>query len=97
MNKLPNVFANPITKKMNNYQDSYRSSNKEIIYNQKEINKKINEIFSSNNHVYKSKVKITLSNEIIETQLVGKTNIHLLTLDGKLIKITDILNIEKVY
>ncbi len=97
MNKLPNVFANPITKKINNFQASYRSSNTEIKYNPKEINKKINEIFSSNDHVYKSKVKITLESGTIETELVGKTNVHLLTLDGKLIKITDILNIEKVY
>lgn len=96
MNRLPNVFQNPINKKINNVQDMYRSSNKELNYSPKEINKKINQIFGSLNHVYKSKVRITLKDKVIEDEIVGKTNLNLLTLDGKLIKITDILDIEKI-
>lgn len=65
-------------------------------YNPKDINKKINEIFGSLNHVYKSRVRITMNDGIIEEQIVGKTNINLLTIDNKLIKITDILDIEKI-
>lgn len=96
MNKLPNVFANPITKKFNNYQDLYRSDRDIKTYNQKDINKKINEIFGSLNHVYKSRVRITMNDGIHEEEIVGKTNINLLTIDNKLIKITDILDIEKI-
>ena len=96
MNKLPNVFASPINKKLNNYQDIYRSDRKVKSYNPKDINKKINEIFGSLNHVYKSKVRITMSDGIKEEEIVGKTNINLLTIDNKLIKITDILDIEKI-
>lgn len=96
MNKLPNVFASPINKKLNNYQDMYRSDRKVKSYNPKDINKKINEIFGSLNHVYKSKVRITMSDGIKEEEIVGKTNINLLTIDNKLIKITDILDIEKI-
>lgn len=96
MNKLPNVFASPINKKLNNYQDMYRSDRKIKSYNPKDINKKINEIFGSLNHVYKSKVRITMSDGIKEEEIVGKTNINLLTIDNKLIKITDILDIEKI-
>ncbi len=96
MNKLPNVFANPITKKLNNYQDLYRSDRDIKTYNPKDINKKINEIFGSLNHVYKSRVRITMNDGIHEEEIVGKTNINLLTIDNKLIKITDILNIEKI-
>lgn len=33
---------------------------------------------------------------IHEEEIVGKTNINLLTIDNKLIKITDILDIEKI-
>lgn len=95
MNKLPNVFASPIDKKLNNYQDMYRSSQNNVVYNPKDINKKINEIFASNNHVYKSKVKITTKNGILDEVIIGKTNTSLLTLDNKQIKITDILDIEK--
>ena len=61
-----------------------------------DINKKINEIFGSLNHVYKSKVRITMSDGVKEEEIVGKTNINLLTIDNKLIKITDILDIEKI-
>ena len=96
MNKLPNVFASPINKKRNNYQDMYRSDRKVKSHNPKDINKKINEIFGSLNHVYKSKVRITMSDGIKEEEIVGKTNINLLTIDNKLIKITDILDIEKI-
>lgn len=96
MNKLPNVFASPINKKLNNYQDLYRSDSTTKSYNPKDINKKINEIFGSLNHVYKSWVRITMNDGIIEEQIVGKTNINLLTIDNKLIKITDILDIEKI-
>ena len=48
------------------------------------------------NHVYKSKVRITMSDGVKEEEIVGKTNINLLTIDNKLIKITDILDIEKI-
>lgn len=96
MNKLPNVFASPINKKLNNYQDMYRSDKKVKSYNSKDINKKINEIFGSLNHVYKSKVRITMTDGVKEEEIVGKTNTNLLTIDNKLIKITDILDIEKI-
>lgn len=97
MNKLPRVFANPIDKKMNNTQDLFRSSNTyELNYNPKDINKKINQIFADTSHVYKSRVKITLKDGEIDAEIVGKTNLNLLTLDGKLIKITDILDIKKI-
>lgn len=96
MNKLPNVFASPINKKLNNYQDLYRSDRAQKSYNPKDINKKINEIFGSLNHVYKSRVRITMDDGIYEEEIVGKTNINLLTIDNKLIKITDILDIEKI-
>ena len=41
MNKLPNVFASPINKKLNNYQDLYRSDRAVKSYNPKDINKKM--------------------------------------------------------
>ena len=41
-------------------------------------------------------VRITMDDGIHEEEIVGKTNINLLTIDNKLIKITDILDIEKL-
>ncbi len=91
----PRVFANPINKKIDNVQELFQS-NKDRGVNPVDVNKKINEIFASRNHVYKSKVKITLKDRVIDTDIVGKTNINLLTLDGSLIRITDIVDIERI-
>ena len=92
----PKVFANPINKKIDNVQDLFRSDKDSRSINPVDVNKKINEIFASRNHVYKSKVRITLKDGVVEKEIVGKTNINLLTLDGNLIRITDILDIEKI-
>lgn len=91
----PKVFANPINKKISNVQDLFRSD-KSNRTSPIDVNKKINEIFASRNHVYKSKVKITTKSSVFETEIVGKTNLNLLTLDGKLINITDIVDIERI-
>ena len=91
----PRVFANPINKKIDNVQELFQS-NKDRGVNPVDVNKKINEIFASRNHIYKSKVRITLKDGVVEKEIVGKTNINLLTLDGNLIRITDILDIERI-
>ena len=97
MDKLPKVFANNINHEINNYQNMYRSSiNDNKTYTIKDISKKINNIFNDSNHIYKSHVLITLKDDKIDTYVVGKTEVNLLTLDNKLIKISDILNIEKI-
>lgn len=92
----PRVYANPINKKIDNVQDLFRSDKDSRSINPVDVNKKINEIFASRNHVYKSKVRITLKDGVVEKEIVGKTNINLLTLDGNLIRITDILDIERI-
>ena len=92
----PRVYANPINKKIDNVQDLFRSDKDSRSINPVDVNKKINEIFASRNHVYKSKVRITLKDGVVEKEIVGKTNINLLTLDGDLIKITDIVDIERI-
>ena len=92
----PKVFANPINKKIYNVQDLFRSDKDSRSINPVDVNKKINEIFASRNHVYKSRVRITLKDGVVEKEIVGKTNINLLTLDGNLIRITDILDIERI-
>ena len=93
----PKVFANPINKKINNSQELFYGSNKEERNNNsKNIIKEINNIFSSSNHVYKSRVLIKTNSEEITCDVVGKTSSSLLTLDGKTIRINDILDIKKI-
>ena len=57
---------------------------------------KINDIFSSSHHVYKSRVRITLKDDIQERTIIGKTSNQLLTLSGDKISIVDIVDIERI-
>ncbi|MBE6156318.1 MAG: hypothetical protein E7161_01040 [Firmicutes bacterium] len=98
MKDLPKVFANKISENINNTQDIFygndRSNHKKP--DSLSIVRKINSIFASTSHVYKSKVKIELKDKTEEKVIVGKTTTHLITIDGELIKIIDIVDIEKI-
>ena len=98
MKDLPRVFPGKINDNINNTQEYFYGSDRSIIkkYDERTILTKINNIFSSSNHVYKSKVKITLNSDTLIEEIKSKTNSDLLTLNGKHIKIKDILEIEKV-
>ena len=95
---LPNVYANPIDKNFDNVQEFFYSSSVPLMRNNnvEDVLVKINKIFNSRHHVYKSKVRVVLENEILETEIIGKANGNLLTLDGKKIKIVDIKDIERI-
>ena len=96
----PRVFASPINKIIHNSQEVYYERNnsyqKEIHRDQIDINKKINDIFNSSHHVYKSKVSIKTNNGNVICDIVGKTANSLLTLDGKTILIANIIDIKKI-
>jgi len=95
--QLPKVYANPINKELRNNKEVYYGSNNEIrAIKDENIPKKINEIFASPHHVYKSKVRIrTIDNEF-EAVIVGKTNNYLLTLSGDKIDINKIDSIDRI-
>lgn len=96
---LPKVCAIPINKPITNNREYHISSVTENEIRKKpaeNIPKKINEIFSSPNHVYKSRVRIIIDNNEVEEVIVGKTNNYLLTLSGEKININSIEQIEKI-
>lgn len=102
-NKLPKVFANNIEKEINNNEKIYSSyseqnkKKKEITENQftkKNINQKINEIMNSKNYIYKTPVKIKTKNDEITTKIIGKNRQNIITIDNKLIRIDEIIDIE---
>lgn len=99
MKDLPRVFANKINENINNTQEIFYGNDRKILKNNNSLSivKKINNIFASSNHVYKSRVRITLKDMEIEKVIVGKTNVNLITIDGELIKINDIIDIEKIW
>lgn len=94
--KLPNVFANPIAKKITNVQETYHGSLRgEVSKPTMDVDKIIDSIFSSGNFVYKSSVLIETTSETFTCELVGKTSNSLLTMDGRVIPISSIIRIEK--
>ena len=96
MKDLPKVSAFPINRKLNNFQESFYGKGEERHSYKGNIINKINDIFSSSSHVFKSRVRIYLKDDIIERTIIGKTGTDLLTLFGEKVRITDILDIEKV-
>lgn len=98
MKDLPKVFEGKIDNIMKNTQDIFYGNERseEKKRDSLSIIKKINNIFASPNYVYKSKVRITLANSVVEKVIVGKTSTSLLTITGEQIKIIDIMDIEKI-
>ncbi|MBQ6841479.1 MAG: hypothetical protein IJO63_05140 [Bacilli bacterium] len=95
MKDLPNVSAFPIEKELHNSQERYYGSHS-IPDKKVNVMAKINDIFSSSHHVYKSRVRITLKDDIQERTIIGKTSNQLLTLSGDKISIVDIVDIERI-
>ena len=104
--KLPKVFQNKIDKDISNNNKFYYSANKDENNNETKgetkskiikpnnINKKINEIFSSPSYVYKASVEITTKDSTITTKIIGRNKSYLITMDNKTIPINDIVDIK---
>ena len=90
--ELPKIFQNKISKdsnvrvKYSKYEEKY---DKDI-----NINQKIQTIFNNMNYVYKMDTIITLSNEIKTVTIVGRNKDSFITIDGEIIPIKDIKDIE---
>ena len=98
MNKdLPRVYANPIDKDIRNNTDIYYGKNEEN-RSSKQVNvyEKINKIFASPHHVYKSNVLVKTKNGDSKTTIVGKAGNYLLCLNGDKINMLDIIDIERI-
>lgn len=93
MNK-PKVFHNT-NKTFNNNENVYYGKDDSNI-DGKTIYQKINDIFSSPNYIYKANVEITLKDGIITKRIIGRNKEYLITMDNKLIKIGDIIDIKSI-
>lgn len=98
--KLPGVFVNRISKKLTNNESVYYEkknilNDKVVKVNKSDIsvNEKINNIFSSDSYVYKMDVVIRLKDKTITKKVIGRNKIDLITIDGEIINISDILDI----
>ena len=94
MKNLPNVFANQITKRIDNSQEyTTVGTREEKILTKGEIEKKINNIFKSENYIYTIKVEIVTDKGSFEKTLVGRNKQGLITMDNEIINIDTIKNI----
>lgn len=62
---------------------------------EKNINRKIKDIFNSPNYVYKANVSITMNdNQKLKKTIIGRTNNSLITIDDELIDVSKIVQID---
>ena len=103
MKKLPKVYANKIEKNKEHNEQVYTSYKEENIKKEitktkiptKTVNQKIREILNRKNHSYKIPVKITTQNGTTEKNIIGANQKNLITIENELIKIEDIIDIQK--
>ncbi len=96
-NKIPKIFVNNVKKIDNNKIVFYsnRESNEEIkkTLSTIEINNKINDLFRSNDFVYKKKLHIKTKDYEEDFVIIFKSTDYLLTIDGMRIYYSDIIDI----
>ncbi len=96
----PKVFENKIEKEAGNNKSVFYSNKEKIEdaprgnIDKKNINQKINEIFTSSRYVYKADVELTLKSGVVNKRIVGKNSNYLITIDNELIPISDIIDIR---
>ncbi len=87
--ELPKVFHQEITKPLhNNEKVFYSSGNREV-----KEEKNVYQLFETN-HIYRTKVKLTLKDKEVEKIVIGRTENNLITFDNEIIAINDIQRIE---
>lgn len=93
-----NLFVNKFDKEFRNNEKVYYSNGKikEKEQSKIDVKKEINEIFKSNDFIYKADVVITLKDKKIKTTIIARNNTSLITMDNEIIKISEILDIKKV-
>lgn len=100
--ELPKMYQNKISKNINSIQKVYSSIDKnstERITNNKypniPITKKIDNIFSAYDYVYKADVIIITENDKLKKRIVARDNNNLITIDNEYIPISIIRDIYK--
>ncbi len=98
MKDLPRVYANPINKEFKNFkrEDKINEYEEKVSISPRNLSMKIKDIFNRSDYIYKKRVRIHTSLGTEEHMIIGKTVDYLLTMQGKKIKYTDILDIEVI-
>ena len=97
--KKPSVFVNKIEHDLKNNEKVFSSYGKESVefrsdLSEKDVRKKLYDIFNSPKYVYKADTIIKTNKGILEKTIVGMNKDKLLTMDNETINISDILDIN---
>lgn len=101
MKELPKMYQNKINKKINNIQKVYNSyddrnvTDKKKKYSSISVEKKIDNIFSSYDYVYKADVIIETDSETLRKRIVARDKNNVITIDNEYIPISIIRDIYK--
>lgn len=98
MKKLPKIYKNEITKKINNNKEVCYLKNEQVSdmthNSKKDIELTLDEIFNGIGYSYNIPVTIKTSTKTYETSLITKTKNNVVTLDNDIISIEDIISLE---
>ena len=98
MSNKPEMYRGNIKKEFNNNKSIYASYNNKVevkVYDTSEVRKKINDIFSSSNFIYRTKVNLLVDNQVLTKKIIGVYNDNLVTIDNEHIPINIIKDIYK--
>ena len=99
MDNKPKMYRCDKVKEFHNNRMVYSSYNDNgninLFNDTKDIRNKINNIFNSNNFIYRTKVNIVIGNQILSKKIVGLYNNNLVTIDNEHIPINIINDIYK--
>lgn len=97
MRDIPKMYHNNERKFFNNNRRVFTSynDNQVIIKSNDDIRKKINSYISSNDFIYRKKVKMVIDNQVIEKKIIGMSGSNVITIDNEYIPIDKIKDIYK--
>lgn len=99
--KLPKMYAVNFDKEIKNNRELFSTLNRNNKVNKNtnnsyfDIRKKINDIFSAKDYIYKIDVTIVTDNKVLNKRIIGKNNNNLITIDNEHIPISSIRDIYK--
>lgn len=102
MKKLPKIYQNEVKKNFNNNEKVYyseknrrNSSNSVKVKSKNQIIDELNSLKKESGFIFNKPLIITTKDKTYDTAIVKMNNIEILTLNEDIIKIEDIISIER--
>lgn len=97
MKDLPRVYQNEIDHKINNDQEIFSSSDKNVSKIKNISTRDVDLLLNNRNHISKMKVKVYLKNgSVLDKYLISRDNSYVIFMDNTKILIKDISEIKEV-